>query len=84
MISTYYSSAELRGQATAMLAMISTNMVLQILIVIGQYNKKSWKVKLREAMICLLFLRPAVDAYRVSTNHEDRELTELIVWLRWF
>ena len=59
----------------AMLIMISMNMAFQILIVFGQYQKKSWKVKLRETMICLLFLRPAVDAYRVSTNHEDHELT---------
>jgi len=28
-------------------------------------------VKLREVLITLLFLRPAVDAYRISTNHED-------------
>ena len=28
-------------------------------------------MKLRETLICLLFLRPAVDAYRVSTNHDD-------------
>ena len=26
-------------------------------------------------MICLTFLRPAVDTYRVSTNHEDEEAT---------
>ena len=26
-------------------------------------------------MICLLFLRPAVDAFRVSTNREDEETT---------
>jgi len=26
-------------------------------------------------MICLLFLRPAVDAFRVSTNHEDDDST---------
>ena len=58
-----------------MLAMISTNMAMQILVVLGQYNKKSWKVKLKETIICLLFLRPAVDAYRVSTNHDDSELT---------
>ena len=38
-----------------------------------RYQKKSWGVNLREVMICLLFLRPVVDAYRVSTNHEDEE-----------
>jgi len=30
-------------------------------------------VKMKETLISLLFLRPAVDAYRVSTNHEDEE-----------
>jgi len=37
------------------------------------YQKKSWVSRLKEVMICLLFLRPAVDAYRVSTNHKDEE-----------
>ena len=39
------------------------------------YQKKSWSVKLEEALITIFFLRPAVDAYRVSTNHEDSETT---------
>ena len=54
--------------------MITTNMVIQLLFVLGQYQKKSTAVKLKEALICLMFLRPAVDAYRVSTNLEDDEL----------
>ena len=28
-------------------------------------------VQLKEVLVCLFFLRPAMDAYRVSTNHED-------------
>ena len=32
-------------------------------------------MKLKELLICLFFLRPAVDAYRVSTNHEDEGAT---------
>ena len=59
------------GQASALLAMITTNLVIQILVVVAQYQKKSLAVKLKEVLICLSFLRPAVDAYRVSTNHED-------------
>ena len=74
-ISKYYSTEGLRGQANAMLAMIATNMGLQILLVLGQYKKKSWKVKVKEVLICLFFLRPAVDAYRVSTNYKDNEAT---------
>ena len=71
-ISTYYKTG-LRGQANAMLAMISMNMFCQIGIALAQYKKKSWKVKVKEALICLFFLRPAVDAYRLSTNYEDSE-----------
>ena len=74
-ISTYYQSDELVGQAHALLAMISTNMMIQIISVLGIYQKKSWGEKLKEVMICLLFLRTAVDAFRVSTNHEDEEAT---------
>ena len=71
-ISEYYTEG-LHGQANAMLAMISMNMGLQIILVLAQYKKKSWKVKVKEVFICLLFLRPAVDAYRVSTNYKDSE-----------
>ena len=40
-------------------------------------------MKLREVIICLLFLRPVVDAYRILTNHGEDDmavdqLTELI------
>ena len=73
-IAKYYKTEGLRGQANVMLAMIATNMVLQIITVLGQYKKKSWGVKAKEVLICLFFLRPAVDAYRVSTNLEDDEL----------
>jgi len=54
-----------------MLAMIMSNVVVQPLVVLGQYKSKSWTFKLREALILLMFLRPAVDAYRVSTHYED-------------
>ena len=74
-ISTYYKTVGLHGQANAMLAMIVTNMGIQINIVLNQYKKKSWKVKVKEVLICLFFLRPAVDAHRVSTNYKDAETT---------
>ena len=72
-ITTYYNTEGLRVQSIAMLAMIATNMGIQILVVIGQNRKKSWKVKVKEVLICLFLLRPIVDAYRVSTNQEDSE-----------
>ena len=86
----YYNTEGLRGQANAMLAMIATNMGLQILVALGQYKKKSWKVKVKEVLICLFFLRPIVDAYRVSTNYENSEalfdpLVEMIInKVRWY
>ena len=67
-IITYYNTNGLRGRANAMLAMIATNIGIQIIVVILLYNKKSWKVKVKEVLICLFFLRPAVDAFRVSTS----------------
>ena len=72
-ISKYYNTEGLHGQANAMLAMVATNMGIQIFVVLAQYKKKSWKVKMKEVLISLFFLRPAVDAYRVSTNYKDRE-----------
>ena len=74
-ISAYFNTAGLRGQAIAMLAMIVINMCLQLLLVVVQYKKKNWRVKAKEMLISLFFLRPAVDAFRVSTNYEDREGT---------
>ena len=74
-ISKYYNTEGLREQANAMLAMIVTNMGIQILFVLGQYKKKSWQAKMKEVLICLFFLRPAVDAFRVSTNYKDSETT---------
>ena len=73
-VGTYYSEG-LNGQANAMLGMISANLIIQLLIVLGQYQKKRWTVKLKEALITLLFLRPIVDAYRISNNHDDVDTT---------
>ena len=58
-----------------LLAMIATNLGIQILVILAQYKSKSWKRKLWEIFITLTFLRPIVDAYRVSTNHKDDEAT---------
>ena len=70
-VGTYYSEG-LNGQANAMLGMISVNLFIQILIVLAQYQKKRWTVMLKEAFITLLFLRPIVDAYRISTTSPYR------------
>jgi len=72
-ISKYYQSEELYGQANGMLAMLLGNSIVQLLLVYTQYKNKSWLVIGKEVLITMLFLRPAVDAYRVSTNHDDKE-----------
>ena len=71
-VGTYYSEG-LSMEANAMLGMISANLAIQLLIVIGQCQKKRWTVKLKETLITLLFLRPIVDAYRISTNYDDEK-----------
>ena len=72
-ISTYYQSEALKGRANVLIAMISINTIIKLLVVFGNYQKKDLTVKVKEALITLFFLRPAVDAYRVSTNQEDEE-----------
>jgi len=74
-ISTYYQSRELYGQANAMLSMLLGNLIIQLILVYSQYRRKTWLVIGKEVLITMSFLRPAVDAYRVSTNHEDEEAT---------
>jgi len=61
---TYYRSNELVTQANSLLAMISANLLIQQLLVIGQYKNKSFGVRVRESLVSLFFLRPMVDAYR--------------------
>ena len=72
MVKKYFSEG-LNQKADAMIVMIVTNLGMQLIIVICQYKKKSWQVKVKEVLICLLFLRPIVDAFRVSTNCKDSE-----------
>ena len=89
-ISKYYNTEGLRGQANAMIVMVATNMLCQIGLVLALYKKKSCNEKVKEVLICLFFLRPAVDTYRVSTNHKDSEaavhpLTEMLAnKVRWW
>ena len=73
-IEKYYTEG-LNAQANAMVAMLVTSVFVQLLLVLGQNQKKNWKKKVKEILITLLFLRPAVDAFRVSTNHKDDEAT---------
>jgi len=58
-----------------LIAMISLNMFVQLIAVLGQNKKKGWKTLLREGLITMLFMRPFVDAWRVHNKYEDSETT---------
>ena len=62
---TYLQSAHLYTQAYTLITMISINMSIQLLVAYGQNLQKNWAVKVYEMVLCLMFLRPVVDAYRV-------------------
>jgi len=74
-ISTYYESESLYGQANICLAMIIMNVLLQLVVTVTQNKKKSWAVIFRETLITMSFIRPAVDGYKVSLGHEDEDNT---------
>jgi len=80
-IAVYFQSEELVTQARVLLTMITINIGIQLLCVTAQYREKKLTARIREVLITLFFLRPAVDAYRVSTNHKDEdELVESLTW----
>ena len=70
-----YKENGLHSNANTMIAMIATNTIAQLLIVLATYKKKGWKTVLKEWLITLLFLRPFVDAWRVHKKHDDSETT---------
>jgi len=70
-----YKVNGLHSNANTMIAMISINVVIQLLTIPAQYKKKSWTTKLKEGLITVLFLRPFVDAWRVHNQHDDVENT---------
>jgi len=74
-ITTYYENKALHAQANALVIMVSMSMFCQIVVGMMTHARKSWGVKLREVLITIFFLRPAVDAYRVSTTYVDEENT---------
>ena len=72
-ITNYYQTPSLVSQANILVAMITTNSVVQLMFIEAQYMGRERRTILYEALITLFFLRPAVDAYRVSTNFQDDE-----------
>jgi len=63
------------GQAYALISMVLTSLFFQALLVLAQNIKKSRSEILRELFFVVTFLKPAVDAYRVATGHEDDQLS---------
>jgi len=61
-------------QAYILMAMMGASIVIQLFIAFIQNRKKSKWSLIRELLIVLSGLKPAVDAYRVATGYED-ELT---------
>jgi len=62
--------------AHTLMAMIGLSIVAQLILAYVQNRKKSKWVILRELLIVLSGLKPAVDAYRVAMGYED-ELSAL-------
>ena len=58
------------------MAMMGASIVIQLFIAFIQNRKKSKWSLIRELLIVLSGLKPAVDAYRIATGYED-ELSTL-------
>ena len=73
-IKTYRASGNTSG-ANSLIAMIGSSLAAQLLFTYTQNRKKSKWVILREFTFVFTFLKPAVDAFRVATGYEDKDLT---------
>ena len=69
-IFSYFRNGD-TAQAYSLMGMIGANVCVQLLITYGQNHKKSKWVLLRELLYVVTLLKPAVDAFRVATGHED-------------
>ena len=65
-ITTYFKNG-LGGRAIALLVMIGLNLATQVTMTTLQM-RGGWKGWVKEVLICVFFMKPAVDAYRVSAN----------------
>ena len=74
-IISYLNNGEAK-QAYSLMAMMSLSIVIQLLIAYIQNRKKGKWALIRELLIVLSGLKPAVDAYRIATGYED-ELSTL-------
>ena len=58
-------------QAYSLMAMMGASIVFQLILAYVQNRKKSKWALIRELLIVLSGLKPAVDAYRVATGYSD-------------
>jgi len=73
-IKTYQASGN-TSEANSLIAMIGSSLAAQLLMTYALNKKKSKWVILREFSFVVTFLKPAVDAFRVATGHEDKDTT---------
>ena len=71
-----FLTSEEEGQAIfgfINLGMVATSLLIQLLLVYGQNKKKGMKKVAYESLTALLFVKPAVDAFRVASGAETEE-----------
>ena len=71
-----YLTSEEEGQAIfgfINAGMVSTSLLIQLVIVYIQNNKKGMKKVASEILTVVLFIKPAVDAFRVASGSETEE-----------
>ena len=71
-----YLTSEEEGQAIfghINLAMVATSLLIQLIVVYGQNHKKGMKKLAFETLTVFLFIKPAVDAFRVANGTETEE-----------
>ena len=83
-----FLTSEEEGQATfgyINLLMVGASLLIQLIIVYGQNHEKGMKKVAYEILTVLLFIKPAVDAFRVASGAEMEKgsvgdpMTELVV-----
>merc|ERR1719171_843702 len=60
--------------ATAIFAMVTVNLAMQLGIVMVQNWRRPWKEKLKESLIVLSCTKPGVDAYRLAHGRDQEGL----------
>ena len=71
-ISSYYEAGDTEA-ANTLLTMILFNLFVQLVITLCQNHQKSKIALLRECLIAISCMKPAVDAYRVATGYENEQ-----------